>query len=185
MLESLNARMRDRHPPRRQRLHRPVPRGLTLVELMIGLAICAVLMSLAVPSFAQYLQRQRLKAAAQGLELDLREARFEAARRGSALFVSFRGGPDWCYTLSTSPDCDCHVQQACRLKATRGSDLRGVQLLAAHSVRFDPATGQADTPGTAALWGTASGERVRVGVTAMGRPTVCMQEGSLPPYPAC
>lgn len=161
------------------------PRGLTLIELVIGLGICAVLMSLAVPSFAQYLQRQRLKAAAQGLELDLREARFEAARRGSALYLNFQGGADWCYALSTTPDCDCQVQQACRIKATRGSDLRGVQLLEAHGVRFDPATGQAETPGTAAVWAAPGGERVKVSVGAMGRPAVCTQEGSLPPFPSC
>ena len=160
-------------------------RGLTLIELVIGLGICAVLMSLAVPSFGQYLQRQRLKAAAQGLELDLREARYESARRGTTLFVSFQGGPDWCYSLSTTADCDCHVQQACRLKATRGSDLRGVQLLEARTMRFDPATGQAEQPGQAALWASTGGERVKVSVGAMGRPAVCMTEGSLPPFPAC
>lgn len=161
------------------------PRGLTLIELVIGLGICAVLMSLAVPSFGQYLQRQRLKTAAQGLELDLREARFEAARRGSALYLSFQGGADWCYALGTTPDCNCHVQQACRIKATRGSDLRGVHLLEAQTVRFDPATGQAETPGMAAVWASSGGERVKVSVGAMGRPAVCMQEGSLPPFPAC
>lgn len=168
-------------PARRRRR----TRGLTLIELVIGLGICAVLMSLAVPSFGQYLQRQRLKAAAQGLELDLREARYEAARRGSELFVSFRGGPDWCYTLSTTADCDCHVQQACRLKATRAGDLRGVQLLAARTVRFDPATGQADQPGQTAVWAGSGGERVMVSVGAMGRPSVCTTDGSLPPFPAC
>ena len=165
--------------------HRTRNRGLTLIELMIGLGICAVLMSLAVPSFSQHLQRTRLKAAAQGLELDLREARFEAARRGSALHVSFRGGADWCYTLSTTPDCDCHVQQACRLKATRGSDLRGVQLIEAHGMRFDPATGEVESPGTAAVWAAPGGERVKVSVGAMGRPSVCTLEGHLPPWPAC
>jgi len=161
------------------------PRGLTLIELVIGLGICAVLMSLAVPSFGQYLQRQRLKAAAQGLELDLREARFEAARRGSAIYLSFQGGADWCYALSTSADCDCRVQQACRIKTMRGSDLRGVHLLESHPVRFDPATGQAETPGTTAVWATSGAERVKVSVGAMGRPAVCTQEGSLPPFPAC
>lgn len=170
-------------PARARRRRRT--RGLTLIELVIALGICAVLMSLAVPSFGQYLQRQRLKAAAQGLELDLREARFEAARRGSALFVSFQGGADWCYTLSTSADCDCHVQQACRLKVTRGSDLRGVQLLEARTVSFDPATGQADQAGQTAVWASTGGERVKVSVGAMGRPAVCTTEGSLPPFPAC
>lgn len=160
-------------------------RGLTLIELVIGLGICAVLMSLAMPSFGQYLQRQRLKAAAQGLELDLREARFEAARRGGALYLNFQEGTDWCYALSATPDCDCRVQQACRIKTTRGSDLRGVQLLQSHAVRFDPATGQAETPGTAAIWAAPGGERVKVSVGAMGRPSVCMQEGNLPPFPAC
>lgn len=160
-------------------------RGLTLIELVIGLGICAVLMSLAVPSFGQYLQRQRLKAAAQGLELDLREARFETARRGAALYLNFHAGADWCYALGTTPDCDCRVQQACRIKTTRGSDLRGVHLLESHAMRFDPATGQAEAPGTAAVWAAGGGERVRVSVGAMGRPSVCAQEGSLPPFPAC
>ena len=164
---------------------RRVTRGLTLIEMMVALAICAVLMSLAVPSFGQYLQRQRLKAAAQGLELDLREARFEAARRGSALYVSFRDGPDWCYALGTRADCDCRIQQSCRLKATRGSKLQGVQLLASRDLRFDPATGQADAPGLAALWTSASGERVQVSVGALGRPSTCTLQGTLPPLPAC
>jgi type IV fimbrial biogenesis protein FimT len=164
-------------------------RGLTLIELMMALAICAVLMSLAVPSFAQYLQRQRLKAAAQGLELDLREARFEAARRGSALYLSFREGPDWCWAISTSAGCDCRLQQSCRLKATRGSELRGVQLLAAREVRFDPATGQVDVPGMTALWSAtqadAGSARVQVSVGALGRPSSCTLQGTLAPLPAC
>lgn len=173
-----------KHGDARPAAQRPA-RGLTLIELMIALAICAVLMSLAVPSFGQYLQRQRLKAAVQGLELDLREARFEAARRGSALYVSFREGPDWCYTLSTRADCDCRVQQACRLKATGSAGLRGVHLLAARAVRFDPTTGQADAPGMTALWASRGDERVQVSVGALGRSSACTLQGTLPPLPAC
>lgn len=159
--------------------------GLTLIEAMIALAICAVLVSLAVPSFAQHLQRQRLKAAAQGLELDLRDARYEAARRGSPLYLAFQGGADWCYALATTPDCDCHVQQACRLKATRASEWRGVHLLAYGTVGFDPGSGQVDVPGVKALWAAPGGERVQVSVGAMGRPAVCMLDGSLPPFTPC
>jgi type IV fimbrial biogenesis protein FimT len=160
-------------------------RGLTLIELMIGLGIAAVLMSLAVPSFATYLQRARLKTAALNLELDLREARFESARRGTPLYVSFQGGADWCYAVATTPGCDCHQTSSCRLKAQRGSDLRGVQLMESHTVRFDPTTGNPDNPGVAALWGAPGGERLQVSVNAMGRPYVCALEGTLPPLPGC
>ena len=52
-------------------------------------------------------------------------------------------------------------------------------------MRFDPATGLAEHPGQAALWASTGGERVKVSVGAMGRPTVCTAEGSLPPFAAC
>ena len=159
--------------------------GLTLIELMIGLGICAVLMSLAVPSFQAYLQRNRLKAAAQGMELDLKEARYETARRGQALHLAFKPGADWCYAITTSAECDCRVQQPCRLKSVRAADLRGVHLLATHDVRFDPASGNPDTGAQVAVWQVASGEKVRVSVSPLGRPSVCMLDGALPPLPGC
>lgn len=165
-------------PPRR-------PRGLTLIELMIGLCVGAVLMSLAVPSFQAYLQRNRLKAAAQGLELDLREARYDSVRRGQPVHVVFKGGPDWCYALATSADCDCRMRQPCRVKTVRGSDLRGLQLVEWHDLRFDPASGMTDLTGPLALWQAAGPERVRVSVSPAGRPTVCVLDGSLSPLPGC
>lgn len=165
---------------------RPLPRqaGLTLIEMMIGLAICAVLMSLAVPSLSAHLQRHRLKAAAQGLELDLREARYESAQRGAPLSLVFSPGADWCYAITTSADCNCREQQACRIKAVRATDLRGVQLLEPRGTRFDPATGHAEQAGTLAVW-QAGGQQVRVSVSMLGRPQVCTLDGSLPPIPGC
>jgi len=159
-------------------------RGLTLIELMIGLAICATLMSLAVPSFQAYLQRQRLKAAAQTLAVDFAEARFESARRGTPLHLSFVPGTDWCWALTTSNACDCRVAQACRLKAVRSSDFRGVELAESAGTSFDPATG---TPqGTAAaVLQTPAGERLRVDVSGLGRPRICAPDRGLAPFSAC
>lgn len=160
-------------------------RGLTLIELMIGLAITAVLVSLAVPSYSTYLQRSRLKAAALGLETDLREARFEAVRRGLPVQLSFQGGQDWCYAITTAADCGCGTAAPCRLKAVRAADLRGVTLAQFLGTRFDPATGLPDTDGAGALWSAPGGEKVRVSVNGLGRPRVCTLEGQLHPLPAC
>ena len=71
----------------------------------------------------------------------LRRRHLARVRRGQPLHVVFKGGPDWCYALASSADCDCRVQQPCRVKTVRGSDLRGLQLMEWHDLRFDPASG--------------------------------------------
>jgi Tfp pilus assembly protein FimT len=158
-----------------------------LIELMIGLAIIVVLASLAVPSAAQYLQRQRLRAAATALELDLREARYESVRRQQPLSLVVSPGADWCYAIATRPDCDCRQQQQqdCRLKTVRAADLHGVQLTEAAARRFEPTTGNVESPGTAAIWQAQGIERVRVSVSALGRTHVCTMDGRLAPLPEC
>lgn len=55
-------------------------RGLTLIELMIGLAVLALLISLAAPSFRQALARSRLSSAASEFTAAVQLARAEAIR---------------------------------------------------------------------------------------------------------
>ncbi|MBE7941967.1 MULTISPECIES: GspH/FimT family protein [Ramlibacter] len=57
-------------------------RGLTLVELLVVLALVAILLGLGVPSFARLLERTRVSTAAQRLQSHLALARSEAVRRG-------------------------------------------------------------------------------------------------------
>jgi type IV fimbrial biogenesis protein FimT len=158
-------------------------RGLTLIELVISLAVLAVLASLAVPSFAQQLHRQRLKAAAENLATDLAEARFEAARRGLPLHVSFVPGAAWCYAVATAPGCDCTTAQQCQLKTVRASDLPGVQLITSQDGSFDPAGGAITA--TSALLGTRQGERLRIALSPLGRARVCAPDDSVGGYPRC
>lgn len=136
-------------PPRR--------RGLTLVELVIALAILAVLGTLALPSMGRQIERHRLH-----LEL--------------------RAGDDWCWVVATSPHCTCDAPASCRLKAVRAADHRGVRLVEARDVRFD-ADGRADIDIAALL--EAGPRRMRVQIGTLGRARVCSAVGEVPGVPAC
>lgn len=166
----------------------PAAPGFTLLEMMIALAIIAVLASLALPSFGAAVARQRLKAAAELLAADLAEARFEAARRGMPLHLNFRAGRDWCWATTTTSACDCSVQQSCRVKSARSADHPGVELVEASDVRFDPANGTARQPvagNGAALLRSQRGELLSVSLSGLGRAKVCSPGGGLPGYPRC
>lgn len=161
-------------------------RGLTLLELVIALAVTAMLASLALPTLGARLDRARLQGAAEALAADLGEARFEAARRGGALFVETAdaaGGAAWCWAVAVNPGCSCGAPQACQLHVARGADHPGVKLVAGLSARLEP-SGEAKATQAATLEG-ARGDRLRVELSNLGRPRICAEKGNWPRLPSC
>src|SRR5438874_13140870 len=68
--------------------------GFTLIELMVVIAVSAILLAVAVPNFSSMLISTRLGSQANDLIADLRLARSEAATRGAWVVVcpSANGG---------------------------------------------------------------------------------------------
>ena len=152
--------------------------GFTLIELVIALAVLALLVTLAAPSFGARLTAQRLYAAADGLALDFAEARFQAGQSARTLHVTFSPGADWCYAVTTRADCPCGTANACVLKAVHARDLPGVTLAQASDAEFDPAQlGASGRTSGGAEWLSSGGERLRVSVSPLGRPKVCSLNG--------
>lgn len=123
--------------------------GFTLVELMIGIALVAVILTLAAPAFYDFILVQRLKSINSALVTDLQNARAEAATRGAFLRIVFRADDtQTCYTLytlnyggSTSSRCNCLLGAgaACTTGDTR--EVRTVQVLKSTGVQVSPTAG--------------------------------------------
>jgi type IV fimbrial biogenesis protein FimT len=69
--------------------------GFTLPELMITLAILAILSALAVPSFVGIIATQRIKSAASDLHAALTRARSEAIKRNAEATLSPHAAASW------------------------------------------------------------------------------------------
>lgn len=90
-------------------------RGVSLIELMIGVAIVAVLLMTGIPSFNLWIQNSQNRAAAESVLNGLQLARAEAVRRNTVVRFSFTdttGLVAWnvgCFTVTA--DCPATLQQ--------------------------------------------------------------------------
>jgi type IV fimbrial biogenesis protein FimT len=71
--------------------HPSYKRGFSLIELMIGVAILAILLSAVIPSFKVWIQNAKIRTAAESLKNGLQLARLEAIRRNERVFFSLVG----------------------------------------------------------------------------------------------
>ena len=76
-------------------------RGVTLIELAVGLVILAIIMMAGMPSFGQWLQSSQIRTAAESIQNGLQKARTEAVQRNTSVqfeLTSLAGGGgsvDW------------------------------------------------------------------------------------------
>lgn len=124
-----------------------IVRGLTIIELMIVVAIIAVILSLAAPSFKRTIEMQRLRGIHDQAMTDLQFARSEAVRTGT--YVSFRMLPanaaeGGCYIIYSDPNitgtlCSCRASDVprCPSSATTGAaEIKSVQIPRDQEVSF-------------------------------------------------
>lgn len=87
------------------------PAGFTLIELMVGLAIIALALSLGIPSMSTWLQSNQIRNAAESIQNGLQLTKAEAVRRNTGVqftlsSLTATGAADWSVTCVT-PSADC------------------------------------------------------------------------------
>lgn len=94
------------NPPTRPQL------GLTLLEVLVTMAIAALLATLAVPSLRPLIERWRTTAAAATLQAALQQARTEGIRRGGGLVLSRRVDTECPASQPTAWSCGWQLHSA-------------------------------------------------------------------------
>lgn len=150
--------------------------GFTLIELMVVIAVVAVLLTVAGPSYQKLIERNRLKEASQAFKSDLQFARMEAIKRSRNVFFSRTAGNAgaWCYGIGTLA-CDCAQADTtaadfCDIKRVAGASYPVVSLAAGGTTEFDFRRGTAaDTSSVLSTRHYAA----QVRVNDVGRADVC------------
>jgi len=162
-------------------------RGLTLIELMVTVAIMAILVVLVVPAFNDFLARSRLTGAAEALAQDLQLARSEALRSNAGVTLSLSPGSAWCYgSVAGTAACTCTTASSCTLRQVDSTAYTGVTMgttFGANATTFTARQGLADA-GTVDFTHPNAGT-LRVSLGAAGQVSICSTSGALGHLPAC
>jgi len=70
-------------------------RGVTLIELILSIAVLAILLALGVPSFQAWLQNAQIRNAADAVMNGIQLARAEAVRRNKVVYFVMDAGTNW------------------------------------------------------------------------------------------
>lgn len=80
--------------------------GFSLIELLIGVAIMAILAGLAMPSFQIWLQNSQIRNAAESIQNGLQRARAEAVGRNTNVEFVLGAGSSWVVQLPDGTNID-------------------------------------------------------------------------------
>lgn len=143
--------------------------GLTLVELMVTLAVLAILLSIAVPNFQSTIASSQLTSATNDLLASLAQARMEAVRQGRRITVCMSSNGTQCatsgtwqqgwisFTDTTRSGTTANVDAGETILSTTGARPAGISVAGsgatAQYISFDP-DGRNKTMGNAAQTGT-------------------------------
>lgn len=178
----------------------PAARGLTLVELLVVVAVTAVLLQGATLSFSNWLLRQHLLGISAQFNADLQTLRAAAVTRHRILRLSFQDTPaGTCYLLHSGDAdacrCSADARSEPQVSCTAGTELLRAALVPVSkrirlqsnvaSLRIDPRHGTVTPTGSIDVAATDGSSALRHIVNILGRVRTCAPGPQFTGYSAC
>ncbi|MCC8363866.1 GspH/FimT family pseudopilin [Lysobacter sp. A6] len=186
--------------------------GFTLLELMVTIVVFVILAALAVPGLSTYLEKSRLRGAADSVVNQLAQARQAAVKYDRNVSLKTTGsGATWCLGAREAGDpaeamqagaastCDCAatptecVVDKDKQLVVKSDDYRGVTLSSAAGdlafdgrlgIRSDASVGNANAS-SFDLTSQSGAYVLTVNISPLGQATVCTKTGNILGYPQC
>lgn len=166
--------------------------GFTLIEMMIVLAVLAIIVTVAVPNMNSFLETNRLRGVTSQFFSDVQYARSESIKRNTNISVSVTtdGGTAWCYGLNENSGCDCTITDtsdanACTLsysgvnvlKVGSTTDYPGVRITSPVGTNMTVATfnstrGIASSTGSI-IFKSVNDSETHVDISVLGKVSTC------------
>ena len=180
--------------------------GFTLVELVVTVAITAILLAMAVPQMREHLARKRVSGVATELVADIRYVRAQVLEQNQAIWISFGSTTDFsCYVIYTDGGlngyCDCArspgavcdqvTDPPVELKSVYLKTNTGITLTSTQSSLFfqkvvgAPRISRSAYGPAEATVESSLGGKVKVGLAGPIRATICSASGHTGEFGAC
>ncbi len=159
--------------------------GVTIIEIMIVVVILGILATIAVPSYNDSIDKQRLKSAAEATLADIRWARSESIKRNVQVRTTFSTGANWSFTVIPDTNEDGSFSES-SIRTANNDDYSTISLSNAAFAggvsysTFDPVRGTSLNNGSLTLT-SARGFTATITISTLGRTRICGFGG----YEAC
>lgn len=164
--------------------------GFTLTELIITIAVMAILLTLALPSFNDFNAKRRLIGAGEAVYGQLQFARGITLADAQDIYLHVTTGASWRVGVTDKASCESNVANDCTIdtvtRVTAAGDFPGVTLttnLGANDSGFASPRATALENGNITLTHTALGRSIKVMLSNLGRVKICSDD--LSEYPNC